>query len=86
MTLISKYIIYGKEFCKYCTKAKEYLNEKNINYTYIDLDNEEDLHDELKEQYNIKTIPIIFFEQDEKIFVGGYVDLLKHYESTFSLN
>jgi len=76
------YYIYGKEFCKYCEKAKNLLLNK-YSFIYIDLDdidlNNIKLEDNLErvKKSNMDTIPIIFWISDEEDrLVGGYDDLV----------
>ena len=32
-----KIILYGGDFCPYCHKAKEFLEENNIEFEYVDV-------------------------------------------------
>ena len=37
MKLSKNIVIYGRQDCIYCDKAKAYLNELNAEYQYIDI-------------------------------------------------
>jgi len=71
-----KVLIYSKEDCPYCVKAKLFLQSNNINYEEKvvgqDLTSEE--YREIVGSTH-KTVPGIFF--DEK-FIGGYSELLEY--------
>jgi len=65
------FVVYGREDCKYCRKAKKALELVGEKFRYIPL---EDL-DEVREELRVKgfeTIPAIFY-QDEVL--GGYDQL-----------
>lgn len=71
------WVIYTKEGCDYCKKAKELLTKNQKKFIVIPLT------DENKEKYyekidsitnNYRKFPIILYKNK---FVGGYVDLSK---------
>lgn len=59
--------IYTVNYCPYCTRAKEILNEKGIPFKEIDIsDNENEYREKLAEFYKIEqkvTVP--------QIIIGG---------------
>ena len=69
-------VVYGKKSCVYCTKAREWLAERNLSYTYIDVWDDIDSEELaiLKAQYKMKTVPIVVI--DDKL-IGGYLELTK---------
>ena len=69
--------IYSKTGCEYCELAKQFLTERLIEYTEIDM-TDKDASD-LKDRTRQKTFPFIFDDDDEK-FIGGYFELLDMYE------
>ena len=72
--------VYSKENCEYCVKAINLLKLKQINYKEIKLDGDRDVKkiNELKQKYDHKTYPFIIFNEDgEDLFIGGYSDLVK---------
>lgn len=75
------YVVYGRESCGYCQKAKELLDEKGLEYIYFDVDDEKNKK-KLKQMlpHNAKiTLPQIFTYAPANL-VGGYEDLLKDVE------
>lgn len=65
--------IYGADWCTYCQKAKQYLDDLTISYTYIDVDNYP--HFEAEFNSEIKSIPQIKINGEE---IGGYDSLIKY--------
>jgi len=54
-------IIYTKNFCPYCNKAKSLLNLKKINFTEINLNQNPEKYEEMIRKSNgAKTVPQIF--------------------------
>lgn len=71
------FIIYGRDYCLYCRKAKELLTTQNIEFIYHNLDLmdvDEKIITNLKNKYKVSTIPLIFI--DDK-FIGGFEELYK---------
>jgi alkyl hydroperoxide reductase subunit F len=68
--------VYGKQNCPYCVKAKTWLDERNLSYTYTDVLKELSVAQliAIKEQYNMNTVPIIVINDE---LIGGYTDLIK---------
>lgn len=73
------YTIYSKDNCHFCKRAKQLLDEKNMQYKEINLDpiNKREEYDNvvpgLKEKTSQSTFPFIFM--DDK-FIGGYSELV----------
>lgn len=76
-----KYIVYGKEDCSYCVKAKQLLEDCKQPHVYLDVTvgdgmkkllNDLALHDVVA-----KTVPQIFFKVGEDVnrYVGGFNEL-----------
>lgn len=66
-------VIYSKDYCPYCTKAKELLKMKGQEYTEIDITRDTDKMQEMLDKTGgAKTVPQIFI--NDKL-VGGYDDL-----------
>jgi|TARA_R100000005_G_C4988575_1_gene196383 glutaredoxin 3 len=78
-----KYIVYTKKDCPYCVKALQLLEDKNLQWASIDLQDSPDVLQSLKEAYNWKTVPMVFLENtnietqrgNPYELVGGYSDL-----------
>ena len=76
-----KYIVYGKEDCSYCVKAKDLLTKNGIDYTYVDVSVQAN-RDELLSLaesigVTVSTVPQIFqtdWEGDTH-HIGGYKEL-----------
>lgn len=64
--------IYFASWCPYCRRAKELLDEKNVNYTVIDVDAEPNERDNMVKRGGGKTIPQIFINDKP---IGGCDDL-----------
>ena len=62
--------VYTKPGCQYCTAAKTYLNENNIDYVEIDITVNEDKADWLRSQGH-RTLPVIY-AGDEPLVNGGW--------------
>lgn len=72
-------VIYGKSNCGYCTKAKRFSEERNLEFTYKDVTNAYFM-DELKEAYpEARSVPQIFVNGER---VGGYQDFVTYVEDT----
>ena len=74
------YIVFGKESCDYCTRAKALLDSNGIDYSYKDVTdaNEMKLLLDLAEMTGVvvKTVPQIFIADDYKYtHLGGYKEL-----------
>jgi len=69
--------IYSKYNCPFCTKAKQYLGERNLDFTEIVIDNPDDrnaLYDKLGLEGSYRTVPQIFVDGDR---IGGYTQLVE---------
>lgn len=72
------FIVYGKDSCPYCVKAKNFLEEKNLDYQYINLDTEEKIAKFKSDNPKVKTVPLIL--KDDYV-IGGYTDLTYYINS-----
>jgi len=78
--------IFSKKNCPYCVKAKELLNNKNIEYEEAEVGvdvTKEDIQQMVNKigfDIKIKTVPQIFFITDGTIeYIGGFTDLNKYF-------
>lgn len=72
-------IIYGKPSCGFCTKAKNFCTDRQLEFTYKDVQNESFMT-ELKGQLpDVRSVPQIFINEDH---IGGYTDLVSYVEDT----
>jgi len=69
---MSQVIIYTKDNCGYCVRAKELLDAKNIAYEEIRVDLDSDLREEMEKRSGLRTVPQIFINEKH---VGGFDDL-----------
>ncbi len=70
---MKKVVIYSKEVCPYCVRAKTLLKQKNVSYEEIKLDQNPDRVDEMLEKSGGRhTVPQIFIGD---YHVGGFDDL-----------
>ena len=67
--------VYGTEDCVYCSKAKSLLKEKELDFKYYDIV-EDDLLDFMRQRGHA-TVPQVYFHspKGEMIHWGGYTDL-----------
>lgn len=66
-------IIYTKDYCPYCVRAKNLLDSKRLEYKEIDITTNESLQQEmLSRSHGRKTVPQIFIGDHH---VGGCDDL-----------
>lgn len=65
-------LIYSSDYCPYCTKAKNLLNEKNVSFTEICVDSNPQLREEMTLKSGKRTVPQIFINNQP---IGGCDDL-----------
>lgn len=66
--------VYSKDTCGYCTSAKQYLEEHNIEYKEVNLDTNEEAKQWILEQ-GFRTVPQIY--KDNMLIEGGFQGLIK---------
>ena len=64
-------VIYTKEYCGYCLRAKGLLKRKGLEFTEIDVSDAEK-YDEMVEKSGRQTVPQIFINDKH---IGGSDDL-----------
>jgi glutaredoxin len=71
-------VIYSKDNCPWCDRAKELMNSKGDQYDEIKI-GRDITRDEFMEQFpNVRTVPYIIVNKE---VTGGYDVLLSHYNS-----
>ena len=71
--------VYGRTNCNWCVAAKQILNEKGINYRYINVGEDIGI-DEVKELFpGVRTVPIVAVDGKR---IGGYEELKQYLEET----
>lgn len=77
----TQYFIYGTPVCGYCRQAKTLLDNKNLEYTYIDIseiDGTEQARLMELAGVQFRTVPQIFTGTTEPVdYIGGYTNLQK---------
>jgi len=76
---MKKIILYSKNLCGYCTMAKSWLNNKNVVYEEINIDEPEIREKFMKDYPDLRSMPQIFVDSKN---IGGYRELIKLDEST----
>jgi len=69
--------IYSKNYCPYCVKAKNLLEELEIKFEEIDITDTPEKIEELEKLSGMQTVPQIF--AGEKC-LGGYTEIEALYE------
>ena len=63
-----KVVIYSTPTCPYCKRAKEYLSQKGIRYTDIDVAQDKEKAKEMTQKSGQMSVPVIII--DDEIVVG----------------
>ena len=67
-----KVVLYTKDYCGFCARAKELLNSKGVEFTEIDVTHDAVLQAEMIKRSGRRTVPQIFIDGRH---VGGFDDL-----------
>ena len=65
---MSKIIVYGTTACPYCVLAKKYLDEKKVEYEYVDVSIDKERAKEMIEKSGQMGVPVL--EVNGTIIVG----------------
>lgn len=65
--------LYTKDYCPYCTAAKNLLTQKGVGFTEIDLSVNPEKRDEMLKKSNGKTTVPQIFAGD--MLIGGFDDM-----------
>ena len=65
-------VVYSKNHCPYCDRAKALLQQYNVSFEEINLDGDMDAIIALKERTGMRTFPQIFIHDE---LVGGFDQL-----------
>lgn len=80
------FLIYGKENCPHCTRAKEFLRSKGFSFTYLTLDKHYTKEHLIKECSPVvpKTLPRVFWRDSSgfKQYVGTADELISFVNSS----
>ncbi len=69
---MAKVIMYSKDPCPYCVNAKRLLNEKGVSFEEIDLTDQPEEMQRIKNETGWRTVPIIMINDE---LIGGYMDM-----------
>lgn len=73
------FVVYGKENCPNCVKAKALLESKGEPFEYIDITNDNAAREHLMNA-GFRSVPQVYIgnrQQDSLVHVGGYTELEK---------
>lgn len=65
-------VLYTKEYCPYCVRAKALLHQKKQTFTEFRIDLHPELRDEMMQKSGRTTVPQIFINSQH---IGGCDDL-----------
>lgn len=73
------FVIYGKDNCQFCERAKALLTQKGLEYTYLRMGVDYTREELLELVPDARTVPQIWVEDDVEFTkrVGGYTELEK---------
>ncbi len=72
------YIIYGKDNCPFCERAKALLTQKGLEFNYLTVNKDYTREELLEIAPEAKTFPQIWLDNDldtDLIHIGGYTEL-----------
>ena len=82
---MSKYTIYSKPSCGYCSQAKDLLTMEQLPFDYLTLGTHYSLQEFMELFPNAKSFPQIFVvdKNGNKELVGGYSELVEHLKQQY---
>lgn len=60
--------------CPFCEAAKDLLKKKELDFEFINFDDDPALRDKMAQELNYYTVPMIFIDEE---FIGGFTELQK---------
>jgi len=73
-------VIYGRDSCIFCEKAKKLCQDYNLRYEYLDVMSRPELIEEFKQKFpGVRTVPQIVWDGRH---IGGYAELAAEIENT----
>ena len=69
--------LYSREWCSWCIDAKEYLSERGYNFTEIDVGQDRDAYEEMKELSDQTYVPT--FVAGDKVLANFDTDQLERF-------
>ena len=75
-------VIYGADYCSWCTRAKELAEQYQLSYTYRNISESAELKEQLRTMLpDVRTIPQIWWHGRH---IGGYEDFAREIENTLN--
>ena len=68
----AKVVMYSKDPCPYCVRAKNFFEDQGIKYEEIDLTDKPEEIERIKNETGWRTVPIIMVNGQ---LIGGYNDM-----------
>ena len=86
---ITEIILFGKESCKFCKYSKNYLNNLNVIYQYLDIEENQkniEFMYMLKPENTKNTLPQIFvaYGDNTKDYIGGFSELITFFKPKYN--
>ena len=78
---MAKVIIYSTDYCPFCTRAKNLLEDKGVPYEEINVQNDPVMKKKIMDQTGMRTVPQIFINDE---FIGGFQELSALINSKFN--
>jgi glutaredoxin 3 len=69
---VSRVVVYSKEYCSFCKRAKALLQSKNIAFEEVDVTSDAVLQEKVQRLSGRRTVPQIFIDGKS---VGGFEEL-----------
>ena len=74
--MTAKITMYGAEWCGDCRRSKKFLETNNVEYNYINVEEDLSAADQVKEINNgMQSIPVIIFEDGTHLTEPSDTDL-----------
>lgn len=76
---MSKAVVYSKDHCPWCVKAKQLLTEKGVQFEELTYGTPRAASKEMISEAvgrEVNTLPQIILDG---VYIGGYTDLARHY-------
>lgn len=67
--------MYSTSTCYYCDRAKKLLEDYNLSYKLIMIDEDDDMRKTMMDRSKRRTVPQIFIDDQH---IGGYTDLYEY--------
>ena len=73
------FLLFTQTICGYCIRAKNVLKSKNLSFSEINMDHEDNIRSEVAGITGHRTVPICFdMRGDKPIFIGGSDHLMDY--------